>query len=111
MKPRDTRMRLAIKLTIEGKDQEHQPFCEEASTEDVSRRGVCLQLSHPLEIGEIIKLSGLEGQFQVEGVVKYAHQKDGQWRTGVQFLTLPKRWVILGMAVSALSQWDVQQVS
>ncbi len=108
MKPRETRMQLAIKLTIEGKDQEGQPFSEEVYTEDVSRRGVCLRLNRPLGVGEIIEISGLDGQFQVEGVVKYAHFNDGYWRTGVHFLTMPKRWVVLGMAVSALSQWDAQ---
>jgi len=108
LKPRDTRMRLAVKLTIEGKDQDGQSFSEEAYTEDVSRRGVCIRLSRALGVGEIIHLSGLEGQFQVEGVIRYAHIKDGQWRVGVHFLSAPKRWVVLGMAVSALSQWDVR---
>gem|GEM_PF-1679025 len=110
-KPRDTRMRLAVKLMVEGKDQDGQPFTEEAYTEDVSRRGVCLRFNRQLGVGEIIKLSGLEGQFQVEGVIKYAHIKDDQWRIGVHFLSAPKRWVVLGMAVSALSQWDVRPAS
>lgn len=107
-KPRDTRLRLAIKLTLTGKDQEGQAFSDEVYTEDVSRRGVRVQVDRQLGVGEIVKLSGLDGQFQVEGVIKYAHHKDGQWRVGVHFLSSPKRWVVIGMAVSALSQWDVQ---
>lgn len=109
-KTRDPRMRLAIKLTIEGKDQQGQPFADEVYTEDASRRGVCLRLDRQLGVGEIIKLSGLDGQFRVEGVIKYAHLKDRQWRVGVHFLSAPKRWVVIGMAVSALSQWDVQPI-
>ena len=110
LRPRDTRLRIAIKLTLEGKDQDGQSFAEEVYTEDVSRRGVCVRLDRQLGVGEIIKLSGLENQFQVEGVIKYAHLKDGQWRVGIHFLSSPKRWVVIGMAVSALSQWDVQPV-
>ena len=109
-KPRDTRLRLSIKLTVEGKDQSGEAFTEEVHTEDVSRRGVCVQFSRQLGVGEIIKLSGLDNQFQVEGVIKYAHHKDDHWRVGVHFLSSPKRWVVIGMAVSALSQWDVQSV-
>jgi hypothetical protein len=108
--PRDTRLRIAIKLTLEGKNQQGEPFSEEVHTEDVSRRGVCVCLDRELGVGEIVKLSGLDGQFQVEGVVKYAHHQEGLWRVGIHFLAVPKRWVVIGMAVSALAQWEVQPV-
>lgn len=107
---RDTRMRLGIKLTVEGKDRFGQVFTDEVYTEDVSRRGVCLCLSRQIGVGDLLKLTGLEGQFQVEGVVKYTHQAEGAWRIGVHFLTTPKRWVMMGMAVSALSQWEIKSV-
>ncbi len=107
---RDTRLQLSLKLTISGKDQDGQPFEDEVYTEDVSRRGVCLIVNHQMGVGEVIRLSGLEGQFQVEGVVKYAHGKDDEWRAGIQFLSTPKRWIVVGMAVSALSQWDIRSV-
>ena len=110
-KPRETRLRITIKLALEGRDQSGEPFTEEVYTEDVSRRGVCVRLNHEVGVGEIIKLTGLDGQFQVEGVIKYAHLNDGQWRAGVHFLAAPKRWVVIGMAVSALSQWDVKSLS
>lgn len=110
-KPRDTRLRITIKLTLEGRDQNGEQFTEEVYTEDVSRRGVCVRLSRQLGVGEIIKLTGLDGQFQVEGVIKYSHLSDGECRAGVHFLAAPKRWVVIGMAVSALSQWDVKSVS
>ncbi|MBS1812716.1 MAG: PilZ domain-containing protein [Acidobacteria bacterium] len=107
---RDTRVRLGVKLMIEGKDRFGQVFTDEVYTEDVSRRGVCLRLSRQVGVGDLLKLSGLEGQFQVEGVVKYTHQSDGSWRVGLHFLTTPKRWVMMGMAVSALSQWEIKPV-
>lgn len=107
---RDTRVRLGVKLLIEGKDRFGQTFTDEVYTEDVSRRGVCLRLSRQVGIGDLLKLSGLEGQFQAEGVVKYTHQSEGSWRVGIQFLATPKRWVMMGMAVSALSQWDIKPV-
>ncbi len=107
---RDTRVRLGVKLLIEGKDRFGQVFTDEVYTEDVSRRGVCLRLSRQVGIGDLLKLSGLEGQFHVEGVVKYTHQADGGWRVGIQFLATPKRWVMMGMAVSALSQWEIKPV-
>jgi hypothetical protein len=110
-KPRDTRLRITIKLALEGRDQNGESFTEEVYTEDVSRRGVCVCLNHQVGVGEIVKLTGLDGQFQVEGVIKYSHLNDGQWRAGVHFLAAPKRWVVIGMAVSALSQWDVKSVS
>ncbi|HZS09245.1 MAG TPA: PilZ domain-containing protein [Blastocatellia bacterium] len=110
LEPRDTRLRLSLKLTVDGKDQEGQPFEDEVYTEDVSRRGVSVRLNHEVGVGEVVRLSGLDGQFQVEGVVKYAHATDKQCRVGIQFLTTPKRWVVVGMAVSALSQWDVRPV-
>jgi hypothetical protein len=103
-------LRLAIKLTLEGKDQGGQAFTQEVYTEDVSRRGVCVRLERELGVGEIVKLSGLDGQFQVEGVVKYAHLERDRWRVGIHFLSAPKRWVVIGMAVSTLSQWGVQPV-
>ncbi|HWQ32225.1 MAG TPA: PilZ domain-containing protein [Blastocatellia bacterium] len=105
---RDTRLQLSLKLKVNGKDQTGQPFEEEVYTEDVSRRGVCLRLNCEVGVGDVVRLSGLDGQFQVEGVVKYAHACEGQWRVGVQFLSTPKRWIVVGMAVSALSQWDVR---
>lgn len=107
---RDTRVRLGVKLLIEGKDRFGQVFTDEVYTEDVSRRGVCLRLSRQVGIGDLLKLSGLEGQFHVEGVVKYTHQADAGWRVGIQFLATPKRWVMMGMAVSALSQWEIKPV-
>jgi hypothetical protein len=107
---RDTRMRLGVKLTVEGKDRFGQVFTDEVYTEDVSRRGVCLRLGRQIGVGDLLKLTGLEGQFQVDGVVKYTHQADGAWRVGVHFLTTPKRWVMMGMAVSALSQWEIKPV-
>ena len=105
---RDTRLQLSLKLVINGKDQGGQPFEEEVYTEDVSRRGVCLRLSREVGVGEVVRLTGLDGQFQTEGVVKYAHARDDQRQVGLQFLSTPKRWVVVGMAVSALSQWDVR---
>lgn len=107
---RDTRVRLGVKLLIEGKDRFGQVFTDEVYTEDVSRRGVCLRLGRQVGVGDLLKLSGLEGQFQVEGVVKYTHQSDGAWRVGLHFLATPKRWVMMGMAVSALSQWEIKPV-
>lgn len=107
---RDTRVRLGVKLSVEGKDRDGQTFIDEVYTEDVSRRGVCIRLNRYVGIGDLLKLSGLEGQFQVEGVVKYTHASDNCWRVGVHFLTTPKRWVMMGMAVSALSQWDIKSV-
>lgn len=108
---RDTRLRLAVKLTLEGKAQDGQPFAEEVYTEDVSRRGVCVRIARQVGVGDLIKLSGLEGQFEVEGVIKYTHACEGGWRVGVHFLVTPKRWVMMGMAVSALSQWEVRSFS
>lgn len=108
---RDTRLRLSVKLTLEGKEQDGQPFAEEVYTEDVSRRGVCVRVARQVGVGDVVKLSGLDGQFEVEGVAKYAHACDGGWRVGVHFLTTPKRWVMMGMAVSALSQWEVRSLN
>lgn len=107
---RDTRVRLAVRLNVEGKDRDGQGFVDEVYTEDVSRRGVCIRLSRELGIGDLLTMSGLEGQFHVEGVVKYLHQAEDGWRVGLQFLTTPKRWVMMGMAVSALSQWDIKSM-
>lgn len=107
---RDTRVRLGVKLTVEGKDRFGQGFTDDVYTENVSRRGVCVCLNRQVGVGDLLKLSGLDGQFQVEGVVKYTHQAEGFWRVGVHFLTTPKRWVMMGMAVSALSQWEVKPV-
>jgi hypothetical protein len=105
---RDTRLQLSLRLTVTAKDKEGEPFEAEVYTEDVSRRGVCIVLNREVGVGEVIRLTGLDGQFQVEGVVKYAHARNGEWRAGVQFLSTPKRWVVVGMAVSALSQWDIR---
>lgn len=107
---RDTRVRLSVKLTVEGKDRDGQSFCDDVYTEDVSRRGVCVRLDRTVGVGDLVRLSGLDGQFQVEGVVKYTHQGENCWRVGVQFLSTPKRWVMMGMAVSALSQWDIKSM-
>ena len=107
---RDTRVRLGVKLTVEGKDRFGQGFTDEIYSENVSRRGVCVSLNRQVGVGDLLKLSGLDGQFQVEGVVKYTHQSEGCWRVGVHFLTTPKRWVMMGMAVSALAQWEVKPV-
>ncbi|MFN7926741.1 MAG: PilZ domain-containing protein [Blastocatellia bacterium] len=107
---RDTRVRLGVKLMVEGKDRFGQVFTDEVYTEDVSRRGVCLRLSRQVGVGDLLKLSGLDGQFHVEGVVKYTHQAENSWRVGIHFLTTPKRWVMMGMAVSALSQWEIKPV-
>ena len=107
---RDTRVRLGVKLTVEGKDRFGQGFADEVYTENVSRRGVCVSLNRQIGVGDLLKLNGLDGQFQVEGVVKYTHQSEGCWRVGIHFLTTPKRWVMMGMAVSALSQWEVKPV-
>lgn len=105
---RDTRLQLSLGLTVSGRDQEGQPFEEEAYTEDVSRRGVRITLNHEVGVGEVVRLSGLDGQFQVEGVIKYTHARDNKWQAGIQFLSTPKRWVVIGMAVSALSKWDIR---
>jgi hypothetical protein len=110
VKLRDTRLRLSIKLTLEGKEQDGQHFCEEVYTEDVSRRGVCVRTARQLGVGDLIRLTGLDGQFEVEAVVKYTHACEGGWRTGAHFLTTPKRWVMMGMAVSALSQWEIRSL-
>jgi hypothetical protein len=106
--PRDARLRLALKLKVSGRDQNGEPFEEEVYTEDVSRRGVGIVINHPVGVGDVIRLTGLDGQFNVEAVVRYACARDGQWRVGIHFLTTPKRWVVVGMAVSALSQWEVR---
>lgn len=111
VKLRDTRLRLSVKLTLEGKTQDGEHFVEEVYTEDVSRRGVCARTERPVGVGDVIKLSGLEGQFEVEGVVKYTHACENGWRVGIHFLTTPKRWVMMGMAVSALSQWEVRSLN
>ena len=110
VKLRDTRLRLSVKLSVEGKDREGQSFVDEVYTEDVSRRGVCLQLNRHVSVGDLVRLMGLDGQFNVEGVVKYTHQGENDWKVGVQFLNTPKRWVMMGMAVSAVSQWDIKPV-
>lgn len=107
---RDTRVRLSVKLSVEGKDSEGQAFTDEVYTEDVSRRGVCIRINREVGIGDLLVMTGLEGQFHVEGVVKYLHQAEDGWRVGLQFLTTPKRWVMMGMAVSALSQWDIKSM-
>lgn len=107
---RDTRVRLAVKLTVEGTDQDGQSFSDEVYTEDVSRRGICVGLNRQIGVGDLVKMSGLDGQFQVEGVVKYTHKAEDGWRIGIHFLAAPKRWVMMGMAVSALSQWDIKSM-
>lgn len=111
VKLRDTRLRLSVKLQLDGKDQDGQAFSEEVYTDDVSRRGVGLRIARQVGVGDLVRLSGLEGQFEVEAVVKYAHACEGGWRVGVHFLTTPKRWVMMGMAVSALSQWEVRSLN
>ncbi|MFN0121026.1 MAG: PilZ domain-containing protein [Blastocatellia bacterium] len=106
---RDTRLQLSLKLTVTGKNLDGLPFTEEVFTEDVSRRGVCLILTNQPGVGDVVNLSGLDGQFRAEGVVKYAHAFGSQWRAGIHFLSTPKKWVVVGMAVNTLSQWELRK--
>jgi hypothetical protein len=99
---KEPRSRIAICLTLHRSPgaKPHRP--QRVQTEDISRRGACLLTPMPPEIGQIITLTCVQEECEIRAVVKYAHPGVEGWRTGVQFLSFPKKWLIMELAVSAL---------
>ena len=68
-------------------------------------RGAPRPATKPVETppGEtVITLTCVQEECELRAVVKYSHSSAEGWRTGVQFLSFPKKWLIMELAVSAM---------
>ena len=99
---KESRSKIALHLNLHRSSTTtpHPPL--RVRTEDISRHGTCLIAPLPLEVGEVITLTCVQAECELRAVVKYTHGDGERWRTGVQFLSFPKKWLIMELAVSAL---------
>jgi hypothetical protein len=99
---REPRSKIAIALTLYRPSLKNKQSPLHVTTEDISRRGACLTTPAALEIGEVVTLTCVPEECEIRAVVRYTHHNDKGWRTGVEFLSFPKKWLIMELAVSAL---------
>jgi c-di-GMP-binding flagellar brake protein YcgR len=99
---KEPRSKIAINLTLHCASTSSTRRPLRVKTEDISRRGACLITRSPFEVGKVITLTCVQEECEIQAVVKYSHPGVEGWRTGVQFLSFPKKWLIMELAVSAL---------
>ena len=102
---KEPRSKIAIRLSLNllaGASGSNGRRPSRVMTENISRRGACLITNGPFEVGSVITLTCQE-ECEIRAVVKYSHHSPEGWRTGVQFLSFPKKWLIMELAVSALT--------
>jgi hypothetical protein len=99
---KEPRNKIAVSLTLHHPSASNGRQPLRVQTEDISRRGACLITPTPFEVGTVITLTCVQEECELRAVVKYSHDGPEGWRTGVQFLAFPKKWLIMELAVSAL---------
>ena len=61
------RVSLVVPVVIEGEDLSNSPFCEETSTENVSKSGPCIIVQRQIERGTLITIIASEGKVPEPG--------------------------------------------
>jgi hypothetical protein len=92
----EPRIALRLPVVLEGTDVDKIDFQEETTTENVSKHGACLIASHKLTVGSIVTITGSQGKFKNEAIVKgiWIDDTDRKTKIGVQFLGPVQNWVV-----------------
>lgn len=99
---KEPRNKIAVSLALHHPSVSNGRRPLRVMTEDISRRGACLITPTSVEVGTVITLTCVQEECELRAVVKYSHAGAEGWRTGVQFLAFPKKWLIMELAVSAM---------
>lgn len=92
----EPRIALRLPVVLEGTDVDNTEFREETVTENVSKHGACLIVSHKLTVGNIVTITGSQGKFKSEAVVKgiWIDDTDRRTKIGIQFVGPVQNWVV-----------------
>ena len=92
----EPRIALTLPVVLEGSDVENVGFREETSTENVSKHGACLITSHKLTVGTVVTVTGSQGKFKSEAIVKgiWIDDSDRKTKIGIQFVGPVQNWVV-----------------
>ncbi len=96
---REPRHQLSLKFHLQAPSVD-SPWL--VSTENISRHGARLLTPGPLEVGQRLILSCAQAKCEIQAVIKYSQARPRAWRTGLHFLSFPRKWLIMELAVSAL---------
>lgn len=99
---KEPRNKIAVSLALHHPSVSNGRKPLNVRTEDISRRGACLITPTSVDVGTVITLTCVQEECELRAVVKYSHPSAEGWRTGVQFLSFPKKWLIMELAVSAM---------
>jgi hypothetical protein len=92
----EPRIALKLPIVLEGMDIANVAFREETTTENVSKHGACLVVTHKLGIGATVTVTGSQGRFKSEAVVKgiWIDDTDRKTKIGIQFVGPAQNWVV-----------------
>lgn len=96
---REPRHQVSLKFHLQTPSV-HSPWL--VRTENISRHGARLITPGPLEVDQKLILSCAQAKCEIHAAVKYNQPRLQTWRTGLQFLSFPRKWLIMELAVSAL---------
>lgn len=93
----DPRVPLREPVILEGRDTEGNPFIEEAFTENVSREGLCVEMSCALKPGTVLQVCAPYDGFRSQAcvaAVRPSKSQPGKFLTGLNFFKPNKDWII-----------------
>jgi|SRR5579864_2847756 hypothetical protein len=83
---RSQRLFLQVRVVLEGKLANNSPFREETQTIVVNAHGALLEMSVPLDSGQIVSLQNLRTNEKIECAVKLVTPKEAKkFNTAVEF--------------------------
>jgi hypothetical protein len=96
IKRAEPRILLVLPVTIEGEDTSHNHFLEETKTENVSKNGACLLITHSLAVGTSVTISARQGKFKCQATVRgiWIDDHDKKTRVGIRFIEPVENWVV-----------------
>ena len=92
----EPRIVLKLPIVLEGTDIDNICFREETTTENVSKHGACLIVSHKLLVGNTVTVSGSNGKFKSQATIKgiWIDDTDRKIKIGIQFVGPVQNWVV-----------------
>ncbi|MBZ5554589.1 MAG: PilZ domain-containing protein [Acidobacteriia bacterium] len=93
----DQRVPLREPVFIEGRDKDGKSFVEEAFTENVSRKGLCVDMGCDLKLGTVLQVCAPYDGFRSQACVasvRPSTSRPGRFLIGLNFVKPNRDWII-----------------